>query len=283
MEYYLGDAVSQKADTLLITGAVQSNFVRIAAAACAKHGIDCHIQLENRVKKDNPLYAVSGNVLLDKLLGAVIHNYPDGEDETGADRNLETLADQLREKGKNPYVVHLHPSHPPLGALGYVDAASELHSQLKNTTADIDAIFVPSGSGNTHGGLVYGLRATGSEVTIRGICVRREKDAQHPRITERLKQIGELLDETPAATSSDVITEDDFLAPGYGVASDRVKEAMLLAAKKAALILDPVYTGKTFAALAEYSIRNPGQNLVFIHTGGAPAIFGYGEDLFPIA
>ncbi|MEM9279338.1 MAG: pyridoxal-phosphate dependent enzyme, partial [Pseudomonadota bacterium] len=161
MEYYLGDAIAKEADTLLITGAVQSNFVRTAAAACAKYGLQCHVQLENRVAKNSENYANSGNVLLDHLLGAIVHAYPEGEDEEGADRNLEDIADRLRSKGRNPYVVHLHPSHPPFGALGYVDAARELVEQIARLEREPDIIFSPSGSGSTHGGLLYGLRALG--------------------------------------------------------------------------------------------------------------------------
>ena len=202
MEYYVGDALAKNSDTLLITGAVQSNFVRTAAAACAKAGMKCHIQLENRVAKKSENYKSSGNVLLDHLLGATIHQYPAGEDEEGADRNLEEIADGLRSEGKIPYVVHLHPSHPPFGALGYVDAAIELNSQIEAMNEKPDVIFAPSGSGNTHGGLLYGLRAAGCDIPVKGICVRREAKLQVPRIVERLIQIGDLLEESPVATAS---------------------------------------------------------------------------------
>ena len=95
LEYYFGEAKQQNADTVLITGAVQSNFVRLAAASANRLGMHCHIQLEQRVAKNDPLYANSGNVLLDRMLGATIHSYPHGEDEAGADAQLESIADDL--------------------------------------------------------------------------------------------------------------------------------------------------------------------------------------------
>lgn len=279
MEYYLGDAIAQGADTLLITGAVQSNFVRTAAAACAKHGLQCHVQLEKRVAKENQAYNQSGNVLLDKLLGAVLHTYPEGEDEEGADRNLEEIASKLREAGRTPYVVHLHPSHPPLGALGYVDAALELKAQLDAEDFHPDVIFVPSGSGNTHGGFLFGLRASGCEIPVQGVCVRREAELQKPRIIDRLKQIAQLIEAPVAAGPDHVLIDGRFLAPGYGVAGTEVLDAIAVAATTEALILDPVYTGKTFAAMIDYAQKNVGKKLLFLHTGGGPSIFGYGDDM----
>ncbi|MEO0327500.1 MAG: D-cysteine desulfhydrase family protein [Pseudomonadota bacterium] len=282
MEYYLGDAINKGADTLLITGAVQSNFVRTAAAGCAKLGLECHVQLENRVTKDTQDYRQSGNVLLDRMLGAVIHEFPQGEDEAGADANLETIADGLRKDGRQPYVVHLHPSHPPFGALGYIDCAIEIVEQIEKLDVKPDCIFTPSGSGNTHGGLLYGLRQLECDIPVTGVCVRRESDLQRLRIIDRLTQIAELLEQQAVASVEDVFLTDAFLAPGYGVAGPQANEAIALAAQKEALILDPVYTSKTFAAAINFARNNPGANLLVIHTGGGPSVFGYKEDMLSI-
>ncbi len=279
LEYYLGQAVAQDADTVLMTGAVQSNFVRTAAAACAKLKMDCHIQLEDRVPRDNPEYTRSGNVLLDELLGATLHAYPEGEDEAGADRSLQEIADKLSGEGKKPYIVHMAPGHPPLGALGYVDCARELVTQLDENGIEPDEIFAPSGSGNTHGGLLYGLRALGRHAPVNGVCVRRAADLQKPRIENRVQQIAQLLDEKCPVGDDDVIVDDRFLPPGYGQAGPETFEAISLAARTEALLLDPVYTGKTFAALINSAREYPGRTLLFVFTGGGPSIFGYGEEL----
>ncbi|MBT8458396.1 MAG: pyridoxal-phosphate dependent enzyme, partial [Boseongicola sp.] len=120
LEYYLGDALAQNADVLLITGAVQSNFVRTAAAMGRRLGMACHIQLEERVPEISSLHRTNGNVFLDKLLGATLHSYPDGEDEAGADAAVEAIANDLRRNGQIPYIIPLGAQSRPLGALGYV-------------------------------------------------------------------------------------------------------------------------------------------------------------------
>ncbi len=126
IEFYLGDALAKGCDTVLSTGAVQSNYMRTIAAAASKLGLECHIQLEDRVKNTSSEYQKSGNRLLTGLFGATIHHYPDGEDELGADREIHRIADALKLQGRNPYVIPLTPSKEPKGALGYVVAAEEL-------------------------------------------------------------------------------------------------------------------------------------------------------------
>ncbi len=276
LEFYLGEAQAQNADTILITGAVQSNFVRLAAAGARKLAMDCHIQLEERVAKDDPYYRTSGNVLLDKLLGATLHSYPDGEDEAGADRNLGKIAEDLSAKGHKPYIIPLSPGHAPLGALGYVVCAEELLQQQIDADLKIDEIVVASGSGNTHAGLLFGLRALGSSIPVKGICVRRSVDEQSPRINNRCREIAELLEIDNPVSEDDIEVDDTFLAPGYGAASDDVMQAILVAARTEALMLDPTYTGKSMAGfMARASQAEEGSTLVYIHTGGTPAIFAY--------
>ena len=280
LEFYFGEAVARNADTVLITGAVQSNFVRLAAACANKLGMSCHIQLEQRVAKNDPLYANSGNVLLDRMLGATLHAYPHGEDEAGADAQLESIADDLRAKGCNPYIIHLAPGFAPVGAFGYVDAAREMMDQASAAGISIDEVVVASGSGHTHGGLLFGLRAYGATMPVTGICVRRDAAAQRPRIIERTRQIAALLDVENPVSDDDVIVIDEFLHPGYGQLNDPTRDAIALAARHEALLLDPVYTGKTMAGcLHRAGQSDSGRTIVFIHTGGTPAIFAYQAEL----
>ena len=180
LESYFGAALAQKADVVLITGAVQSNYARLAAAAARQLGLECHIQLEARVERTDRAYQTNGNVLLDRLLGATLHRYPEGEDEAGADRALQQIAARLCDAGRRPYVIPLGPGNPPLGALGYIRAAAELVDQLADGGADpgVEEIIVTSGSGITHAGLLYGLRALGSRLKVTGICARRDAAAQ---------------------------------------------------------------------------------------------------------
>ncbi len=280
LEYYIGEAVAGGADTILITGAVQSNFVRMAAASACKMGMECHIQLENRVPKNDPVYATSGNVLIDKMLGATLYSYPDGEDEAGADARLSEIAGELRAKGQTPYIIHLAPGHPPLGALGYVDAARELLSQCAEKDIELDDVVLASGSGHTHGGMLFGLRALGCPVRVTGVCVRRNAREQRGRISSRCGEIAELLETEPVVEDGDIILKDDFLGAGYGRVNDQVFDAMRLAAETEGLILDPVYTAKAFSGFLECAkAAQEGQVLLFVHTGGTPAIFGYEREL----
>jgi len=282
LEFYMGEALAQKADVVLITGAVQSNFVRTAAAAAAKLGMACHIQLEERVPDIDDTHRASGNVLLDKLLGATLHSYPQGEDEAGADRNIQKIAQSLKEQGKTPYIIPLSPGHPPLGALGYVVAAREILSQLMESNLPIDEIVVASGSTSTHAGLLFGLRALGSAIPVTGVCVRRPTLEQAPRIIARCKELAELLGIPNPVSDADIQLTDIALAPGYGQLNARTLEALKLAARTEGLILDPVYTGKVLAGLIDQLRKGAyakEANVLFIHTGGQPALFAYEPEL----
>ncbi len=280
LEFYLGEAEAEGADTVLITGAVQSNFVRTAAAAARKLGMDCHVQLEERVQNSSPEYRNSGNVFINRLMGATLYSYPHGEDEEGADRRLHEIADELKSKGRRPYVVPLAPGHKPLGALGYVDAAREILGQLAAQSLRVDEIVVASGSGTTHAGLLFGLRALGSAIPVTGVCVRRAATIQHGRILDRCNGIAGLLDVASPVTAEDVITLDDWLAPGYGLLNEPAVHAIDLAARSEALVLDPVYTGKVMAAAMHRAEKTgPDHNIMFIHTGGNPASFAYSGPL----
>lgn len=280
LEFYFGDAREKGADTVLITGAVQSNFCRTCAAFAAKLGMECHIQMEDRVPKNDPLYRQSGNVLVSRLLGANLTIFPRGEDEAGADAELEALAEKLREDGRTPYVIHLAPGHAPIGALGYVVAARELAEQMARDEVEPTGVVVPSGSGATHAGLLFGLRALGIETPVLGICVRRDAEAQRPRLIRRCGEIAKLLDMPSPVTEDDIQITDAFLAPGYGMLNDATQEAILTGASQEALMLDPVYSGKTMAGFLDWARRAAADDtLVFIHTGGTPGIFAYGNAL----
>ncbi len=282
-EFYLGEAVAKGADTVLITGALQSNFTRTVAASARKLGLDCHIQAEKRVSHDSSLYYHSGNILLSRLLGATLHSYEQGEDEEGADKQLEIIAGALKTQGKKPYVIHLGPNHPQLGSLGYILAAEEIILQAKQMDVRFNQIVVATGSGATHAGLLFGLRALGNKTAVTGICVRRNKSLQIPRIAKHCENIADLLGINNPVELEDIVINDDALAPGYGQINNAVLEAIELTAHNEGIILDPVYTGRTMAGFLSLArAAKSGEKLLFIHTGGQPSIFGYEADLLPI-
>ena len=273
LEFYLGKAQAMSATQVLITGAVQSNFVRTAAAMAARLGMGCHIQLEDRLPDKDALYRQNGNVILNRLLGAVLHSYPDGEDEAGADAQLRVIAQGLSDQGQVPFIVPLAADHPPIGALGYVDAAIELLTQEER----FDEIFVASGSALTHCGLLFGLRAMGDQTSVTGVCVRRKADIQTARVRQRLDDLADLLDIENPVQLKDIRLEDAALGPGYGQMSEALRAAIKQTAKAEGLILDPVYTGKVMAGLMAQADRLAGKRVLFWHTGGQPALFAYSD------
>jgi len=278
LEYYMGAAVAAGADSVLVTGAMQSNFVRATAAATARLGMTCHIQLEQRVPINAPGYRRNGNVLLDRLLGATLHQLPFGEDETAADAALEAIADQLRGQGHRPYVIHLAAAHPPLGALGYVVAASELAAQFSDAEPPGE-IVIGSGSALTHVGLLFGLRWLGLDIPVRGICVRREAAAQTARVARRIDDLARLLNVTSPVRPHDIRLDDSAMAPGYGQFSAAVRHAVERTARLEGVLLDPVYSGKVMAGLFGLAERQAlaSARVLFWHTGGQPALFAYSD------
>ena len=285
LEYYLGRGMAEGADTLLITGAVQSNFVRLAAAAARRVGWQPEVQLENRVPKDDVFYRTSGNFLLNQLLGARIHHFPMGEDESAADRNLDEIAAKLRSEGRRPYVIHLGIDYPPIGALGYVEAACETWRQLQKIGEEPDYVVIPSGSGLTHAGFLVGARSLGWQVPVLGVCVRRDAGQQKQRVLRRSREVVELLGNGLEISEQDVIVDDTVLAPGYGQINDQTLRAIRMAAESEAMLLDPVYSGRCMAGLLHFIEQGQiakGSKVLFVHTGGTPAIFAYQSDLMPI-
>lgn len=204
--------------------------------------------------------------------------FAEGEDETGADAALHEKAERLRDEGKTPYVIPLGLNNRPLGALGYVRAAREILQQK----ADFDAVVVASGSGATHGGLLMGLRALGARLPVYGVCVRRDATQQSIRLQTVLRKIADLLEVTVELFDRDILTWDDALAPGYGQVGEPMKQALRMMAEYEGLFLDPVYTAKAFAGvlgLLQDRKIEPGMRVLFIHTGGAPALFAYQDEL----
>lgn len=278
LEYYLGAAVEQRATVILTTGAVQSNFVRTAAASAARLGMRTVVQLEDRVPTPESAYEHSGNVFLSRILDAEIMRYPEGEDEAGADRALRARAAELESQGERPFVIPLGIGNKPLGAMGYMRAAEELIESGKS----FDRIYVASGSGLTHAGLLCGLRLADNGTHVTGSCVRRPEAAQRQRIATVIEDLEGLLGVPTGVTSQDIDIWDGALAPGYGQVGPQAAEALRMVAQAEGLFLDPVYTSKVFAAIPaqrESGQLASGNSVLFMHTGGLPALFAYEESV----
>jgi len=280
LEFYIGQAMQQGADTLLTTGAIQSNHVRMTVAAARKMGLEVEVQLEHRVARDQPEYHNSGNPFLVRLMGAKIHYYPEGEDEAGADQALEQRAAEIEKVGGKAFVIPLSNAHTPYGALGYVDGAEELMAQLKERQIEPVRFIVPTGSASTHTGFLLGVRACGSSIPVHGVCVRRDARSQLQRVSTKLKSVIEAIGIDINIPDADIICDDSMLSPGYGLLNDATVTAIRYLARREGILLDPTYSGKTFAVLLEMLQRgdfSADDHVVFLHTGGAASVFAYPE------
>ncbi len=277
LEFLLGEALEQGADTLITQGAVQSNHVRQTAAAAASFGMACRVVLENRTGNQAEDYLWSGNVLLDRLLGARIRTV-----EAGSDMNAEMAldAEEVRAAGGTPYVIPGGGSNA-VGALGYVDCALELAAQANDEGLVIDRIVTATGSAGTHAGLVAGLAVSGADIPVLGIGVRAPKDRQEENVFNLAVETAALLGHRERVSRSMVVADCDYVGAGYGLIDQGVADALALAARTEGLLLDPVYTGKAMKGLIALARQGAfeGQTVVFLHTGGAQGLFGYQGEL----
>ncbi len=279
LEYYFGAAVAENADTVLITGAIQSNFVRMAAAIAAALGMGAVVQLEHRVDNKTESYKNSGNVLLSRMLGAKIIYYPEGENESGADKALFEEATRLKNIGKRPYVIPLGQDKPPLGALGYVNCAAEIAEQAGER--QFDEVVIGSGSGASHLGMIAGMKRFSPGTRVLGSCVRREMTLQRERLISMSKNFNNLVEE-PILDDLDIELWDGALAPGYGALGANAASAMRLLARLEGQFVDPAYTAKVLACITERCAAKQikkGSKILFIHSGGLGGLFGYQDEL----
>ncbi|MCV4287697.1 D-cysteine desulfhydrase [Pseudomonas capsici] len=276
LEYLAADAMAQGADTLITAGAIQSNHVRQTAALAARLGLGCVALLENPIGTEDANYLHNGNRLLLELFDAKVELV---ENLDNADEQLQALAARLRTSGKKPYLVPIGGSSA-VGALGYVRAGLELAEQIKQTGLDFSAVVLASGSAGTHSGLALALAEQLPELPVIGVTVSRSEEAQLPKVQGLAERTAELLDiALPSAFK--VQLWDEYFAPRYGEPNAGTLSAIKLIASHEGLLLDPVYTGKAMAGLLDGIGRqrfNDGP-LIFLHTGGAPALFAY-PDVF---
>jgi D-cysteine desulfhydrase len=274
LDFCIADALSKGADTIITCGAIQSNHCRLTASWSAKEGLECHLILEERVKGTYKADG-SGNNFLFELLGVKSKRVvPDGSDMMA---EMEITANSLKAKGKRPYIIPGGASNP-IGALGYAACAEELMQQLNRMQLRIDHIIVPSGSAGTHAGMAVGLAGSSANIPMYGINVSRTKNVQEEIVYELAGQTAELLKIQQGVSRSEIVCYDDYVGPGYSLPTKEMIEAVKLFAAKEAILLDPVYSGKTAAGLIDLARRGvfeKGSNVLFLHTGGSPALYAY--------
>ena len=277
LEFLLADALQQGADMLVTQGAVQSNHVRQTAAAACKFGLDCHALLERRVPDRAADYETTGNVLFDHIFGTTIEFRP-----PGLDMNAEARAvtEKFAANGRKPYFIPGGGSNE-IGALGYVSCAYEMLAQFDAQGLDVGWIVLASGSAGTHAGLLAGLHAAGSDIPVMGISVRQPRERQIAAVHKLAAATAAQLTDTPLSFEKTLI-DDGYVGAGYGLPTEGTIAAIDLIARKEGVLLDPVYSAKGLAGmigLTEQKFFDSQKDVVFLHTGGAAALFAYGNQL----
>ncbi len=276
LEFLMADAQSKGADVVITQGATQSNHARQTAAAAARLGMACEILLEDRTGSTDPQYTHNGNVLLDRLHGASVSRRDGGTDMAA---EMEELAEQRRAQGRTPYVIPGGGSNA-IGALGYVNCARELVEQGIAQGIRIDALLHATGSSGTQAGLVAGLAAIESDIHLLGIGVRAPQAKQEAMVYELAQATARHLNTGLRIARDSVRANCDYVGEGYGVPTPGMINAVKLLAQTEGLLFDPVYSGKGLDGMIDL-IKNGSfkgvENLVFLHTGGSAALFGYPE------
>ncbi len=269
LEFLVAQAQANGAKTLITAGAVQSNHCRQTAAAAAHFGLDCILVLAGQ-----PPASISGNLLLDSLLGAEIV----WTDRPGRDQALKATFEQAWEAGRRPFLIPYGGSSP-VGAAGYAYAIKELVEQCVDSSLRIsipDWIVFPSSSGGTQAGMAAGVQLFPTPTKVLGISVDEPAEVLKNRVADLANQTLQLFDAPLRLQPDDILVNADYIRPGYGVLTGLEREAVQLFARHEGILLDPVYTGRAAAGLiglVRQGFFKPGENVLFWHTGGAPALF----------
>ena len=274
LEYLVADALAQGADTLITCGAVQSNHCRLTLSAAVAEGLKCRLVLEERVPGSYDPDG-TGNNFLYQLLGVEKVRVVEGGTDLGAE--MQKVAAELAAEGRKGYVIPGGGSNP-LGALGYATCGQELVQQALEMGVAIDHVVLASGSGGTHAGVVTALESAQTGIPVTGVSVRHPQARQEAHVHGLVCGIVDLLGLEHPIPADRVKVEDGYVGAGYSLPTESMIEAVQLFARLEGLLLDPVYTGKAAAGLI--GMARGGQfdktdNVVFLHTGGSPALYAY--------
>jgi len=278
-EFSLGDALSEKADVVITVGPLQSNHSRATAAAAAKLGLKVVLVITGK----NP-GNYDGNLLLNNLLGAEIRFLEGKPSKLAKMHFMQEVAADLKRKGHIPYVIPAGASYPP-GAIAYVNAMLELLAQARKNGFKVDALVHAAGSGGTQAGLVLASKALGSKVRIVGVCAEpHSKEHLTKETVEIAGEVAKLLDLDVIVKPEDVLLNEDYAGKAYEEPTPEALSAIKLVAQTEGIVLDPIYTGRAMAGLIDLIKQGSfkkDDNVVFMHTGGTPALFPYRKYLQP--
>ena len=278
LEFLVADALAQGADTLVTCGAPQSNHCRITLAAAVKEGLKCRFVIEERVpgsfREDS-----TGNQFMFRLMGVeLITVVPGGTNMSAA---MNQAAEDVAALGRKAYIIPGGGSNA-LGGLGYVACAQELQQQMLELALPLDRVVLGSGSSGTHGGMVAGFLGNHIQIPIVGIGVSRDPQDQEPLVLREARAIFDLLGVPMTVPRESVLSVGGYWQPKYSIPNAGMVEAIQMLARTEGIPLDPVYTGKVMAGLiglARKGFFKPNERILFLHTGGLPAIHAYEREI----
>jgi D-cysteine desulfhydrase len=278
LEFLVADALDKGADTLITCGAVQSNHCRLTLAAAVKEGMKCRLVLEERVAGSYHPES-GGNNFLFRLLGVEkIKVVPGGSDML---KEMQQIADELAAEGRRGYIIPGGGSNP-IGATGYVACAEEILGQMFEQGVNFDHVICASGSTGTHAGLITGFCGNSSNISVIGINVSRPKADQEALVYDLVKRTATHVGTASVIPRDAVLCFDEYVGPGYSLPTAKMAEAVRMLACKEGVLMDPVYTGKAMAGLIDLVRKGyfrEEENVLFIHTGGSPALYVYMDSL----
>lgn len=278
LEYLMADAEKHNATTIITQGAVQSNHARQTAAAACRQGMACELVFEKRVSDATEPYQHSGNVFLDHMFGAKIREVEKGSDMDAA---MQAVAEERRASGETPYIIPGGGSNP-IGALGYIGCMQEIIAQSNEMDIVPDRVVHATGSAGTQAGLVVGARASSSGIPVLGIGVNAPKEAQEDKVFKLAEETARFVGAPGIVDRADIVANCDYVGEGYGVPTKAMNDAVILLARLEGLLFDPVYSGKGLAGMLDLIDRGEigrDETVVFVHTGGAAALFAYRDQL----
>ena len=277
LEYLAADALAQGCDTLVSIGGVQSNHTRQVAAVAARLGLGCVLVQEHWVDWPDTVYDKVGNILLSRIMGAEVRL-----DEAGFDIGIrpsweQALAD-VEARGGKPYAIPAGASDHPLGGLGFARWAGEVAEQERELGVFFDTIVVCSVTGSTQAGMVAGFAAQENTRTVLGIDGSATVEQTWEQIARIARRTAEAIGLSRELQDDEIVLLDEWHAGTYGIPDEKTIEAIRLCARLEGVLTDPVYEGKSMAALIDL-VRDkriePGSRVLYAHLGGQPALNAY--------
>ena len=277
LEYIVPDAIATNADTLVTIGGVQSNHTRQVAAVAAKLGMKCRLVQEGWVPFEDAVYDRVGNILMSRVMGAQIQLVNEGFD-IGIRESWTRALDDVRAKGGKPYAIPAGASVHKLGGLGYVGFAEEVRAQEAEMGLTFDYVIVCSVTGSTHAGMIAGFAKDGRARNVIGIDASGTPAQTKAQVLDIAQKTASLVALGQDISAEDVILNEDYAYPCYGVPSEETNEAIRLCARMEGMMTDPVYEGKSMQGMIDLVRKDyfpAGSKILYAHLGGVPAINAY--------